>query len=115
LAGAGLLLTFDFAALADFRDDLLAVFLALALLALLVVFARGLTRFFAALAVRARGALRAVFALFFTVFFLRVATTNSFVAQIKIIWIICLKRKLYRVASASIPNTEKTSGFRSRL
>ena len=67
-----------------------------------------LARFFAAaLAV-------ATFAFFFFEGFFLVATTNSFVTQSGIIRIDRI-RNAYRVASASIPNTEKTSGFRSRL
>jgi hypothetical protein len=78
-------LGFDFGALADFRDDVPAVFLAFALLVLWAVFARGLTRFFAAFVEWARAALRTFVAfVLFTVFFLRVATTNSLVAQTKI-------------------------------
>ena len=77
-------LGFDFGALADFRDDVPAVFLAFALLPRLAVFARGLTRFFAAFVERARAALRTFLAfVLFTVFFLRVATTNSLVGQSK--------------------------------
>src|SRR5712691_1163177 len=68
----------------------------------------------AALAVRALGDLRAFFApRVLAVFFLAVATTISFIAQPRLSGIIA--RGVYRVASASSPNTEKTSGFRSRL
>src|SRR5882724_5157970 len=75
-----------------------------------------LARFFdaAALAVRALGDLRALFApRFLAGFFLAVATTISFIAQTRLSGIIA--GGVYRVASASSPNTEKTSGFRSRL
>src|SRR6267154_1826729 len=68
----------------------------------------------AALAVRALGDLRAFFApRVLAVFFLAVATTISFIAQTRLSGIIA--GGVYRVASASSPNTEKTSGFRSRL
>jgi hypothetical protein len=82
------------------------IFLAGALFAF--VAATFLARFFdAALAA-------ATFAFFFFEGFFLVATANSFVAQNGIIGIDRMRQR-YRVASASIPNTEKTSGFRSRL
>src|SRR6266853_688782 len=74
-----------------------------------------LARVFDAAALTARlGDLRAFFApRFLAVFFLAVATTISFTAQTRLSGIIA--GGVYRVASASSPNTEKTSGFRSRL
>src|SRR5882757_413607 len=96
-----------------------AVFLALFVAAFLAFFTKRLlvlARVFdaAALAVRALGDLRAFFApRFLAVFFLAVATTISFIAQTRLSGIIA--GGVYRVASASSPNTEKTSGFRSRL
>ncbi|WP_312015102.1 hypothetical protein [Bradyrhizobium lablabi] len=51
---------------------------------------------------------------FFDDFFLAVATTDSFANQIGIVGIV-VRRSVYRVASASSENTEKTSGLRSRL
>jgi hypothetical protein len=62
---------------------------------------------------RAGSALRVFFALrFFEAFFPAVATTNSFIGHN---CRDCYQAERYRVASASIPNTEKTSGFRSKL
>jgi hypothetical protein len=74
------------------------------------------TRFFAAaLVTRAFCDLRFFFAFgFFEELFFGVATTNSFDESNKIVGI-DNRRRVYRVASASCPNTEKTSGFRSRL
>jgi hypothetical protein len=74
------------------------------------------TRFFAAaLVTRAFCDLRFFFAFcFFEELFFGVATTNSFDELNKIVGI-DNQRRVYRVVSASSPNTEKTSGFRSRL
>ncbi|MDP1883168.1 MAG: hypothetical protein Q8K88_09840, partial [Bradyrhizobium sp.] len=80
-------------------------------------FTTRLARFFtaAALLARTREALRAFFVFgFLEAFFLGVATTISFIAQTGLPGG-DRARDAYRVASASIPNTEKTSGFRSRL
>src|ERR1700716_3422542 len=114
---------FDFACFEDFLPDVLAAFFATgffagfmaAFLACLTTRLLFLTRFFdaAALVVRARGDLRTFFAFLPDGFFLGVATTNSFMAQTELLGLISAER--YRVASASSPNTEKTSGFRSRL
>jgi hypothetical protein len=81
---------FDFVFFAAFLTDFLAAFFAVGFLvaffavffAFLTTRLLFLTRFFdAALADRARGGLRAFFAVFPEVFFLGVATTNSFTAQ----------------------------------
>jgi hypothetical protein len=81
---------FDFVFFAAFLTDFLAAFFVVGFLAaFLATFFAFLTtrllflaRFFdAALADRARGGLRAFFAFFPEVFFLGVATTNSFMAQ----------------------------------
>jgi hypothetical protein len=69
-------------------------------------------RFFDAAALAARGDSFFVF-VFLEVFFLE-ATTNSFMAQTRLSGLM-FSGAPYRVASASSPNTEKTSGFRSRL
>jgi hypothetical protein len=67
--------------------------------------------FAAALAERPRCEFCFLAFFFFEVFFFGVATTNSFkkLSGLRILL------SGYRVASASSPNTEKTSGFRSRL
>jgi hypothetical protein len=77
---------FDFVFFAAFLTDFLAAFFAAGFLAAFFAFLTTrlllLVRFFdAALADRARGGLRAFFAFFPEVFFLGVATTNSFMAQ----------------------------------
>jgi hypothetical protein len=77
----------------------------------LLVFA---ARFFAVVFLVARaGEAFFVLAFFLDDFFLA-ATTDSFADQNKIVGIE-VRRNVYRVASASIENTEKTSGLRSRL
>ena len=92
---------------ADFFAGFFAVFFAFFAAVLLF-----LARFFDAAALAARGDSFFVF-FFFEVFFLE-ATANSFMAQTR--WLgLMVSGALYRVASASSPNTEKTSGFRSRL
>lgn len=55
-----------------------------------------------------------LFAFFLDDFFFAVATTESFVDRNEIVGSV-VRRSVYRVASASIENTEKTSGLRSRL
>src|SRR5260370_1304805 len=78
---------FDFVFFAAFLTDFLAAFFTAGFLAAFFAFLATallfLARFFdaAALVDRARGGLRAFFAFFPEVFFLRVATTNSFTAQ----------------------------------
>src|SRR5260370_38278704 len=78
---------FDFVLLAAFLADFPAAFFAAGLFAAFFAFLTAAllfsARFFGAAGVdRARGGLRAFFAFFFPeVFFLRVATTNSFMAQ----------------------------------
>ena len=105
-----------------FFERFLAVLRAALFTVLLVFFVAFLTaclpvlaRFFVAEAWLARRDLRTFFAVRLVgVFFLAVATPNSFVAQIDLSGRVNPPR-VYRVASASSPNTEKTSGFRSRL
>ncbi|MFB9262512.1 hypothetical protein ACFFWD_04900 [Bradyrhizobium erythrophlei] len=100
---------------ADFLTAFFAVFLAF--LATRPVLAE---RFLAAafLVTRTGETFFVFFAFFFAVFLddfvLAVATTNSFADQIEIVGS-AVRRSVYRVASASIENTEKTSGLRSRL
>jgi hypothetical protein len=73
-------------------------------------------RFFCADALAELRDVRVFFALrFLTVFFLAFATTNSFYRSNKIVGGTITSAAPQRVASASSPNTEKTSGFRSRL
>src|SRR6266404_3482817 len=98
----------------DFLVVFLLVFLLVFLAALAVFLAAAvlfLARFFSA-AVAARG--DTFFAFFFLEGFLLAATTNSFKCSNRLVGI-DIRRSAYRVASASIENTEKTSGFRSRL
>src|SRR5260370_4943276 len=96
-----------------------ALFFLFLFIPFLAFFARRLllcARFFTAdaFAALARAGLRVFFAFRFPEdFFLGVATTNSFMAQTGLLGLIV--GGAYRVASASRPNTEKTSGFRSRL
>src|SRR5882757_3252567 len=110
---------------ADFLTDFLAVFFvagffaAFFFLAFLVIFfvffAATLVffaRFFDAAVLAAR--CDTLFVFFFFEGFLP-ATTNSLITARRRLTGLILKRSAYRVASASIPNTEKTSGFRSRL
>jgi hypothetical protein len=96
---------------AGFFAALVADFLA----AFFVFFATRLPFFAAAfLVARTRGDLRTFF-VFLVVFFLAFfATTDSFMTSSAIVGI-DIERSVYPTASASIPNTEKTSGFRSRL
>ena len=96
------------------------VFFALFFAAFLVFFTARLVffaRFFtaAAFAPRPFCDLRVLLAFcFFEGRFFGVATTNSFDTSNETVRIDS-RRRDYRVASASCPNTEKTSGFRSRL
>jgi hypothetical protein len=127
LRGA-VLFFFKAAFLDDFLEALPKDFLVLAATAFFALFfvaflpfftARPLfffTRFLAAaLVTRAFCDLRIFFAFrFFEELFFGVATTNSFDGSNKIVGI-DNRRRVYRVVSASSPNTEKTSGFRSRL
>src|SRR6266481_1144618 len=103
------------AAFFDFLVVFLLVFLLVFLAAFLAVFFAAavlfLARFFGA-ALAARG--DTFFAFFFLEGFFLAATTNSFKCSNKLVGI-DIRRSAYRVASASIENTEKTSGFRSRL
>ncbi|WP_245321748.1 hypothetical protein [Bradyrhizobium sp. LTSPM299] len=95
---------------ADFLTAFFVVFFAFLTIRLLVLAAR----FFAVVFLVARAG-EAFFVLaFFLDDFVLAATTDSFADQNKIVGIE-VRRSVYRVASASMENTEKTSGLRSRL
>src|SRR5215211_7841768 len=111
---------------ADFLTVLLAVFFTAGFFAAFLVFFAFLAIFFVFLAATlvffARFFDATVLAArcdpFFVFFFFEgflLATTNSLRTARRRLTGLILKRSAYRVASASIPNTEKTSGFRSRL